>query len=565
MPPPAVVARDLDHAEAHRLLGYVAHDGGWATPFAVAKLKDGDVLHPTFGWVEKDWVPHLDRGELPAPHVAGKPTKWLPRADADALRREFARGWQIRTEHFAILTNVPLAEAIDFGRHLEALDELFTSIMADVIGPADLPLARLARDAKLSPASLPPKRQHRVDYFAEKQEYVDHLAPTQGAESANTLGIFLPATERRQREGLSFFYRDPGGQLAETETLFHEVSHQLLFETAPGKYDGNRENFWVYEGLGTYFETVRPEPDGSLRVGGLVGKRISVARNRIIVRGEFIPIARMATYNKFLFNAGNGGDIYLNYAEAMALAVFFMDAHDARYREDFLDYARDVYKGRLRPGSGKPLEVRIGLDDRALGRDFLAFLKPCAEAQTSRTAAVKRVACSRLRAHVRRLGDMATRLPTSRAISKASGLFADVRHQRHEPGALDRVAGGPLEGGAVAAPLPREHLALIGAELLQQPHVLVVDVGRTGAALGRAEAAAILAVAAETFPRHDDGVPWAVSSIRPDGRRALLRKARPASGKRLTYRRRGRRVSWAAGPHRTDIAPAARAGFRRPR
>jgi hypothetical protein len=374
-----VVVREPAHAEAHRLLGYVPHEGGWATPFAVKKLTNGDVLHPKYGWVEKDWVPHLDRGELPAPRVARQPTRWLPAAEADALRRDFKRGWQIATEHFAILTNVTLAEAIDFGRHLEAFDELFTSRMADVIGPADLPLAKLAKDPKLSPDKLPAKKPHRVNYYADKEEYVDVLSPMQGADIRNTLGIFLPAKELRAKEGISFFYRDPGGQLAETETLFHEVSHQLLFEMTPGKYDPERPNFWVYEGLGTYFETVRPQQDGTLRVGGLVGKRIAVAQDRVIGRREFVPIGRMASYNKFLFNGGTGGDIYLNYAEAMALTVFFMDA--GRYREDFLDYARDVYKGRIKPGAGKPLEVRLGIDDGTLGQEFLAFLKPRAGAQ----------------------------------------------------------------------------------------------------------------------------------------------------------------------------------------
>jgi hypothetical protein len=376
-----VVARDPGHAEAHRLLGYVPHEGGWATPFAVKKLTNGDVLHPKYGWVEKDWVPHLDRGELPAPREKGRPTRWLPAAEADALRREFKRGWQIGTEHFAILTNVPLAEAIDFGRHLEAFDELFTSRMADVIGPADLPLAKLAKNPKLSPDKLPPKKPHRVNYYADKEEYVDVLSPMQGADIRNSLGIYLPAKELRAKEGISFFYRDPGGQLAEIENLFHEVSHQLLFEMTPGKYDPERANYWVYEGLGTYFETVRPQQDGSLRVGGLVGKRIAVAQDRVIGRREFVPIGRMASYNKFLFNAGNGGDIFLNYAEAMALVVFFMDADAGRYREDFLDYARDVYKGRIKPGAGKSLEIRVGVDDGTLGQEFLAFLRPRSEAR----------------------------------------------------------------------------------------------------------------------------------------------------------------------------------------
>ncbi len=381
----AVVARDPGHAEAHRLLGYVPHEGGWATPFAVAKLASGQVLHPTFGWVEGDWVAHLDRGELPAPHEKGKPnekgkpTKWLPAAEADALRQDFARGWQIRTEHFSILTDVPLAQAIDFGRHLEALEELFMSMMADVIGPADLPLARLAKDPKLSPAKLPARRPHRVDYFASKDEYAAYLAPLQGPGIRDTLGIYLPAKELRAREGVSFFYRDPGGQLGEAETMFHEVSHQLLFERTPGKYDPEKRDFWVYEGLGAYFETVRPQADGSLRVGGLVGRRLEVAQDRVVGKSEFIPISSIVKYDRFIFNGGDGGDVHLHYAEAMALAVFFMNAHDARYREPFLDYARDVYKGRQKPGS-KGLDERLGTSFGLLARDFLGFLKPRATA-----------------------------------------------------------------------------------------------------------------------------------------------------------------------------------------
>jgi len=380
-----VVARDPGHAGAHRLLGYLPHGGGWATPFAVDKQKRGFVVHPTFGWVEADWVPHLDRGDLPAPRVAGRPTRWLPVAEADELRREFAKGWQISTEHFLVVTNVPLSEAIDFGRRLEALYDLFFSIMADVIGP-DLPLHQLARKPGEAPGL--PKRTHQVWYFADKEQYIRCLQPVQGEGVRDNLGTYLPAREAKAygKGGKSFFFRDPGGQLDVTETLYHEVSHQLLFESGVAdRYDPARGQFWVLEGLGTYFETLRPQPDGSLRYGGLVGRRIEVAQERLVAKKEFIPIGRLTSMNKFVFNGGGGGDIYLNYVEAMALTVYLMQAHDRRHREGFLDYARDAYRGRVHGNVGRKLDDRLGTSFAELDRDFLAYIRPAAVARPATT------------------------------------------------------------------------------------------------------------------------------------------------------------------------------------
>ncbi len=373
----ACVARDPSNAEAWRLLGYVPHEQGWATPFAAAKLSEGFVLHPKFGWVEKAWVEHLDKGERPAPYVAGKSTKWLPAAEADELRKDFAKGWQIHTEHFTIRTNVPLDEAIGFGRRLEDLRQLFGAMMADVIGPDNGQTAQFAKNPKLVPAVL--KKKHKVFYFASRDEYIAYLENSQGAGVRDNLGSYLSKKDTKGlglTDGASFFFRDPGGQLDVTENLDHEVSHQLLFEMAGAdRYDADKAHFWVFEGLGTYFETMRPQENGSIRIGGMIGKRIDIAQKRLVNDKEFIPIGRLTTYNRNLFYGGDGGDIYLNYAEAMALTVYFMQAHDEKYREAFLDYARDVYKGKMRGGTGKGLDDRLGVSFGDLARDFLAQLK----------------------------------------------------------------------------------------------------------------------------------------------------------------------------------------------
>ena len=367
----STLARQPDHAEARRLLGFIPHEGkGWATPYAVRELGWGKVKDPTFGWVPADWVPHLQRGELPAPRGS---KVWLPEAEADALRRDWRNGWEITTEHFQIRTNVPLSGAIAFGRQLESLHEVFFALMADLIGPNELPLARLLRAPGRAP-TLPDRPKRQVFYFATHDEYIRYLTPIRG-EDKQSLGIYLPRSEYRQHGGISYFFAEKGGQLDVSSTLYHEASHQLLFESAgPDDYNRNRGNFWVFEGLGTYFETLEPQADGSIRIGGLVGPRIAAAKQRIIDQRDFVPLEPFVKLDRSGFLGDHGGDVYLHYAEAMAFAVFLMQANQTRYREPFLDYARDAYRGQFRNGNGRPLEDRLDRPYPDLEREFLAYL-----------------------------------------------------------------------------------------------------------------------------------------------------------------------------------------------
>ena len=368
------LARQVDHPEARRLLGFVPHGaGGWATPFAAQELARGKVKDPTFGWVPADWVPHLARGELPAPQPS---TRWLPADEADAHRRDWKTPWRIETEHFVIFANVPLSGVIAFGGHFETFHQLFHALLADVIGPELLPLARRLKDPKLKP-QLSSKKKHEVFYFATRDEYAARLAPLMGADARKSLGIYFPrGKEFRDFGPRSYFFNDVGGQLDVTATLYHEVSHQLLFESAgTTDYAKNPGNYWVFEGLGTYFETVQPQADGSVLVGGLVGPRIAQARRRLLDDGELIPIEAFVNMGRAVFNGRDDADaIYLHYTEAMALAVFLMQNGEGRDREPFLDYARDAYKGHLRGGHVWTLEARLGRPYAEVEREFRAYL-----------------------------------------------------------------------------------------------------------------------------------------------------------------------------------------------
>jgi hypothetical protein len=375
----AVLERNADHAEARRLLGYVPHAGGWARPFAVNELRKGNVNHPIFGWVPTDWVPHLDHGELPAPLPRGQSnkrrqskTRWLPAQEADRLRAGGNPPWEFATEHFEIQTNVPLSEAISFGRRLEAFHDLFMALFADVLGE-NLPIVRRYKDRALAGDGRSASRLHQVVYFGSKDEFVERLRPQKGEQISGSLGFYDPPSKGSDRVP-AYFFRDPDGQIPVTATLYHEVSHQLLFETAGHNYyTRNIGNFWVFEGLGTYFETVTPQPDGTLEVGGVVGRRMEAALDSLVTHGHMIPLAEFVGYDENAFK--DDTQIHLNYQQAMALAVFLMQWHQGTYRDAFLDYVRDAYGGRLRRSAGRALADRLGQPYAQIESQFLAFLK----------------------------------------------------------------------------------------------------------------------------------------------------------------------------------------------
>ena len=55
--------------------------------------------------------------------------------------------------------------------------------------------------------------------------------------------------------------------------------------------------------------------------------------------------------------------------------MFLMQWHQGAYRDAFLDYVRDAYRGRIKRGTGRKLQDRLGQKYSTLDGQFLAFLK----------------------------------------------------------------------------------------------------------------------------------------------------------------------------------------------
>src|SRR5207237_8012593 len=119
--------------------------------------------------------------------------------------------------------------------------------------------------------------------------------------------------------------------------------------------------------------TVEPQADGSLEVGGLVGRRIEEAIKALVDQGRGLPLARFVALDQNGFNRAD--QIYVHYQQAMALTVFLMQWHDGIYRDGFLDYVRDAYRGRLKRHTGRSLQDRLGQPYSTLDAQFHAFLR----------------------------------------------------------------------------------------------------------------------------------------------------------------------------------------------
>jgi hypothetical protein len=138
-------------------------------------------------------------------------------------------------------------------------------------------------------------------------------------------------------------------------------------------YTKNAGNYWVFEGLGTYFETVSPQQDGSIEVGGGVGRRFEEAVRVLVGQGRIVPMAEFIDMDLNAFNRHE--DIRFHYKQATALAIFLMQWHDSIYRDGFLDYVQDAFHGRIKRGSGRSLQDRVGQTYSTLDSQFLGFLK----------------------------------------------------------------------------------------------------------------------------------------------------------------------------------------------
>jgi hypothetical protein len=215
-----VAFHDPDHPKARQALGYVLYGDDWTTPFAREKLRRGHVWDDRFGWILGD--DHLKRYERGERLYNGK---WISAEKEAAIRSDFRQAWVVLTEHFEVHTNYSLERGVELGVALEDYHRFFVRNFAAFFSTPQQMQALF--DGGSADLRGNDRTRYTIHYYRSRAEFIARLEDKQPSIEVSN-GLYLPA------DRVAYFYhhddaQDPDGNMA---TMFHEVTHQLLGESA---------------------------------------------------------------------------------------------------------------------------------------------------------------------------------------------------------------------------------------------------------------------------------------------------------------------------------------------
>jgi hypothetical protein len=298
-----------DHEEARRVLGYERRGDQWLTSYAARMVDAGKTWDSERGWI--------------AP-------------DETSDERPSAKGeWRVRTDHFLVTSNHSQTAAAELAAQLERLHQVWRQLFAGFY-LSDREVRELFAGERQARTR---HRPFRVIHHRDKDDYVAALRRRQ-PRIAETLGIYFDT----QREAHFF-----AGDDADAGTLYHEAVHQLFQETRPAARKVAQDaNFWIIEGIATYFETLAEHRDPRMGLYYTIGEasagRLPSARRRALVDGFYVPLAELTTLGKEPLQ--RYPELAKLYGQSTGLAAFLMDGQQGRYREPLVSYLAAVYAGR---------------------------------------------------------------------------------------------------------------------------------------------------------------------------------------------------------------------------
>jgi hypothetical protein len=297
----------------------------------------GEALVDKQGWFTKDEAEKRKKGLLPIGN------DWLPAKEVEARRSKWAEAWVVRGEHFEVTSNHSLAGA----QHVLArAEEMYHAMMRELDGLAEAP-------------------QHagpmKIYYFAARADLDEHNRTAHGDRPAlkQAPGFFS------NEDQVAHFFPVPSNATTTLEDVVrHEGAHQVsyfLWKAADSPQ--RRPHFWVWEGWGTYFESVQNR-DGKIVIGNAHHARVKEAREKA---ATLLPLEDFVKLDQ----AGVAG----KYPQCAALALFFMNADDGKYREKFVEYVRIVHEARAEAATFETVFGRRPKDFQAEWTTWLRDLR----------------------------------------------------------------------------------------------------------------------------------------------------------------------------------------------
>jgi hypothetical protein len=359
-----VAFHDSDHETARKILGYVRLGNEWVSPFEAAKLKSGYVWHERFGWLLKSHVERYENGER---QVKGR---WMTAAKADAIRQDFREAWEIRTEHFLIKTNHSLERGVELARKLEDFHTVFFQTFAGFFhSPEDVQNLFAGRSGTTRPVTAP----HVVHFYRLRDEYLSELSKKTNQPIQITKGMFFPETQ------ICYFYDDPKATEADQDaTLYHEATHQLFSVARPRAVPlGQKNNFWIIEGIACYMESCVIDPDTrQVSLGDPYYARFVAARLHLETDKYFVPLAEFSRMGMAAFQSIKQPQIAWNYSQGAALTHFFMHFDGGRYRDSLIEHLSQIYSDKkLTRDNPEGLDELTGVPFDELDQQYQSYLK----------------------------------------------------------------------------------------------------------------------------------------------------------------------------------------------
>lgn len=351
-----VAYHDPNHEHARRMLGFVRDGDEWTTPFARTMRRRGYVDHPQFGWLPRRHVTRYEEGER---LFNGK---WISAAKEAAHRSQFRNGWEVETEHFLVKTNHSLEQGVEVSRELERFYRFF---IRELPGFFNSPQQMQKLFDEGAAGSGQSSRRHRVYYYRNQADFVAALRARQpNVEMIN--GLYIPA------DRTAYFYHDPDP--SHLETMFHEVTHQLLGESGNRHVDvGEAADFWVVEGIACYMESYRQDEAG-IRVGA-PHPRTFWARRKALDEMQYVPMRRFLALSKQDFQAPDMTQLHGYYSQATGMVHFFLHFEEGIYRDAFIEYLAHVYSPINRVRHGASVEDSTGVRLETLDEQYLEYLR----------------------------------------------------------------------------------------------------------------------------------------------------------------------------------------------